>query len=363
MDGEEATGARRADGEPVARSGPRAVRRSIALRGLPPHGERPVEPPASLREGRPARAADDPTAPLPAATGPRDDASARDDPPTAAYLPVPVPVFAPLDGPDRLPAGHRRIGRWKTPAVLVVLVLVAGVAAVLAPALRSARHDAPPSAPLADVVPPADGLSLGNPGSAATSAGPSVTPDPTAPATAVVTPTQSAASTPAGQPGPTDPAETPNGVSPPAWPGWPGWPIWPTTPNTPAGQAGRDLARNRPASGSSQESSNLAPRYAFDGDPTTRWGSVFADPQWISVDLGAEWTVTRVELGWERSYATSYHVDISMDGSTWTTVYNTSWGTGGTVSIAVNRTARYVRMYGTQRAGGYGYSLYEFGVY
>ena len=36
---------------------------------------------------------------------------------------------------------------------------------------------------------------------------------------------------------------------------------------------------------------------------------------------------------------------------------------GEATCLTVTGTGRYVRMYGTQRANGYGYSLYEFQVY
>ena len=41
------------------------------------------------------------------------------------------------------------------------------------------------------------------------------------------------------------------------------------------------------------------PRYAVDGDPTTRWESQFADPQWITVDLGKPVKFSHVALSWE----------------------------------------------------------------
>jgi hypothetical protein len=43
--------------------------------------------------------------------------------------------------------------------------------------------------------------------------------------------------------------------------------------------------------------------------------------------------------------------------------YDNPFGVGGTEDFAVNATARYVRLWGTQRGTGYGYSLWEFSVY
>ena len=66
---------------------------------------------------------------------------------------------------------------------------------------------------------------------------------------------------------------------------------------------------------------------------------------------------------WEAAYARAFQIQTSADGTTWTTVYTTTTGTGGTQTLTVTGTGRYVRMYGTARATGYGYSLWEFQVY
>jgi hypothetical protein len=124
-----------------------------------------------------------------------------------------------------------------------------------------------------------------------------------------------------------------------------------------------DLALNRPSATSSVERGYLASSFAFDGDLTTRWGSGFSDPQWISVDLGTIWQVSEIRLRWENAYATQYHVDVSPDGKRWSTVYATSAGVGGVVTIGgLSVPSRYVRLDGTRRSGQYGYSLLEFEV-
>jgi hypothetical protein len=68
-------------------------------------------------------------------------------------------------------------------------------------------------------------------------------------------------------------------------------------------------------------------------------------------------------LNWEAAYATAYQIQTSNDGSTWTTIYSTTAGTGGVQTLNVTGSGRYVRMNGTARATQYGYSLWEFGVY
>ena len=80
-----------------------------------------------------------------------------------------------------------------------------------------------------------------------------------------------------------------------------------------------DLALRHPVSASSQEEEKR-PELACDGDPKTRWSSLYADPQWIAVDLGAVHTVDRVALAWEIAAAKTYAVQTSLDGRTWTEV-------------------------------------------
>ncbi|MGW6927793.1 discoidin domain-containing protein [Streptomyces sp. NPDC054950] len=122
------------------------------------------------------------------------------------------------------------------------------------------------------------------------------------------------------------------------------------------------LSQGKPATASSTEGVFSA-RSAVDGDLGTRWSSAFADPQWIQVDLGARAEISRVALTWEAAYATSFRIEVSNDAQTWTVLHQTATGAGGAQSLSVSGAGRYVRMYGTQRATAYGYSLWEFQVY
>ncbi|MYS24726.1 coagulation factor 5/8 type domain-containing protein, partial [Streptomyces sp. SID4948] len=74
-------------------------------------------------------------------------------------------------------------------------------------------------------------------------------------------------------------------------------------------------------------------------------------------------SITQVVLQWEAAYATGFQIQVSNDAATWTPVYTTTTGAGGTQTLNVTGTGRYVRMYGSARATGYGYSLWEFQVY
>jgi hypothetical protein len=128
-------------------------------------------------------------------------------------------------------------------------------------------------------------------------------------------------------------------------------------------QAATLLSQGQPATASSLENSSFPASAAVDGNTSTRWSSAFSDPQWLQVDLGSTATISQVTLDWETAYATAFQIQTSPDGTNWTTIYSTTTGTGGTQTLSVTGSGRYVRMYGTARATQYGYSLWEFQVY
>ncbi|MFC0530689.1 penicillin acylase family protein [Phytohabitans kaempferiae] len=146
---------------------------------------------------------------------------------------------------------------------------------------------------------------------------------------------------------------------------WQNRPTYQQAVSFPAGR-GQDvsnLAAGRPATATGTQSPH-SPSRAVDGDPGSRWASSWNDNQSLTVDLGQNRTVGRVILRWESAYASSYRIETSTNGSTWTTAYSTTAGNGGTDNAAFTpATARYVRMVGVRRATSYGYSLYEMEVY
>jgi hypothetical protein len=123
------------------------------------------------------------------------------------------------------------------------------------------------------------------------------------------------------------------------------------------------LSQGKPATASSIENAGTPAAAAVDGNTGTRWSSAFSDPQWLQVDLGGQANVTQVVLQWEAAYARAFQIQVSDTAATWTTIYSTTTGTGGTQTLDVSGTGRYIRVYGTVRATPYGYSLWEFQVY
>ena len=137
--------------------------------------------------------------------------------------------------------------------------------------------------------------------------------------------------------------------------------VVPPTPN------GTNLALGKPATASSYQSSHgdcpCTAANAVDGNQNTRWASDWSDPQCIQVDLGSRTAFRHVQLLWEASYAKAYTVQTSDDGQNWRTVRTVTDGNGGVDDFDVTGTGRFVRVNGTARGTGWGYSLYEFGVY
>ncbi|MFD3971914.1 discoidin domain-containing protein [Streptomyces cyaneofuscatus] len=123
------------------------------------------------------------------------------------------------------------------------------------------------------------------------------------------------------------------------------------------------LSQGKPVTASSEENYGTPATAAVDGNATTRWSSAASDPQWIRVDLGATTRLSQVVLDWEAAYGKAYRVELSTNGSTWSTAYQTTTGDGGTDTLNISGDARYVRVFGTARGTGYGFSLWEFKVY
>jgi hypothetical protein len=123
------------------------------------------------------------------------------------------------------------------------------------------------------------------------------------------------------------------------------------------------LSAGKPVTASSVESGAWPAAAAVDGNPGTRWSSAFSDPQWIQVDLGGTATISQVVLQWEAAYGRAFQIQVSADAAAWTPVFSTTTSTGGTQTLAVSGTGRYVRMFGTARGTGFGYSLWEFQVF
>ncbi|MCW7540859.1 glycosyl hydrolase [Aquabacterium sp. A7-Y] len=130
------------------------------------------------------------------------------------------------------------------------------------------------------------------------------------------------------------------------------------------GDAGAgNLARGRPVTVSSTE-----PGYpganAVDGQTESRWSSDYADRQHLYVDLGSERRIRRVRVVWETAYARYFQVQTSSDGRSWKTIWEKGNNTSLTNDITgLGASARYVKIYGVERATQWGFSIRELEVY
>ncbi|MGK5741031.1 discoidin domain-containing protein [Micromonospora sp. URMC 103] len=160
---------------------------------------------------------------------------------------------------------------------------------------------------------------------------------------------------------------------------------------TAATPPGTDLARYRPVTVSSTDYAPTPASFAVDGLPQvgvrgSGWRAAPGDPQWICVDLQAPCRVEAVTLVFEAtladgpfdgnytdtdgneilsSVAVAYRLEVSSDGQTWRTAYETTDGQGGAQAIRLPEavTARWVRMTATERSNSNPVGLNGFQVY
>ncbi len=159
----------------------------------------------------------------------------------------------------------------------------------------------------------------------------------------------------------------------------------------------RNLALGKDAVCSS--SSNYNAYLAVDGitEGGSRWESLPIDDQWLYVDLGKNYDFDKVSVFWETAKAKTYKIQVAKDGaamatytgkmtnvdgateeefqavaeSEWTTLAEATTTTGTktdadndeTVITTVNGNGRYVRILTTERATGYGSSIWELEVW
>ncbi len=101
-----------------------------------------------------------------------------------------------------------------------------------------------------------------------------------------------------------------------------------------------------------------------DGDEGTRWESAFADDQWWMCEMAEQSQFNTVQILWETAYAKSFRLEVSNDGTTWSTIQTitdqtlTSFPYLQTLSVG-EQNAKYLRFYGVARGTGYGFSFYE----
>jgi hypothetical protein len=125
------------------------------------------------------------------------------------------------------------------------------------------------------------------------------------------------------------------------------------------------LSQGKPVATSTVESSSYSGAKAVDGSTTTRWASAEgADPQWLRIDLGQSASIHRVVLNWEAAYAKKYRIEVSDDGTSFTTATTVDTGDGKIDDLGgLTARGRFVRFVGLTRGTSYGYSFWEMQVF
>lgn len=120
------------------------------------------------------------------------------------------------------------------------------------------------------------------------------------------------------------------------------------------------------SAGSSATASTGNGSLAIDGTigGASRWESASEDPQWICVNFGERKKFNMVQLVHEGAYIKTYDIQVSDDGTNFTTIKHVSETLDGfpyeqSIDLGFDYAAQYLRIYGTERGTVYGYSLWE----
>lgn len=132
-----------------------------------------------------------------------------------------------------------------------------------------------------------------------------------------------------------------------------------------------NIALLKPAFSSGNENTTNNASRAVDGDTTTRWASNYVDGAYWYVDLQDTYSVSKIEILWQTSYAYVISIWVSEAAENWThnsanwvEVFRTEDGLGGFQKISFDPVqARYVKIIGERRAQQWGTSFFEFRVF
>ena len=150
--------------------------------------------------------------------------------------------------------------------------------------------------------------------------------------------------------------------------GAPGSPSPPAPGNytfEPSSGSENNIALNKPAFASSQQSLNPA-QNGNDGNIKTRWCAANGGtPQWWEVDLGGATTITNTRVIWEFNSVYQYAIEVSSNHTNWTTVVDktANFTPARENSDNFSASGRYVRMVVTGLQPRLWASFYEFQVF
>ena len=118
------------------------------------------------------------------------------------------------------------------------------------------------------------------------------------------------------------------------------------------------------ATATSTETPSFPASYAIDTDFGTRWSSAHSDPQDLIINFGTTRSISRMELTWQAAYASSFEIDVSPNGTTWTAAKTGLTGHLGFQTIEnINASGQYLRVHCITRATTFGDSLFDVSVF
>jgi len=130
--------------------------------------------------------------------------------------------------------------------------------------------------------------------------------------------------------------------------------------------AGQNIALNKTATSSTQETGNIASS-GNDGSNTTRWcASSGADNNWWSVDLGEQYDLDNYTILWEKSAVYQYVIEVSKDNINWTIAVDQRSNTSSNQAqdgVITSKAVRYVRVTITKNPSNLWSSFYEFQLF
>ncbi|MFH1368435.1 MAG: discoidin domain-containing protein [Elusimicrobiota bacterium] len=108
--------------------------------------------------------------------------------------------------------------------------------------------------------------------------------------------------------------------------------------------------------------SDYQPMMACDGDMKTRWGSDFADNQWIKYEFAGITGIRAVGIHWETAAAYSYQILVSTDNEKWQTAAEVTGELEGNyrkINFKKAYKVKYVMINCIERATQWGNSIWE----
>ncbi|HEY4456636.1 MAG TPA: discoidin domain-containing protein, partial [Pseudonocardiaceae bacterium] len=122
------------------------------------------------------------------------------------------------------------------------------------------------------------------------------------------------------------------------------------------------------ASASTNSAAADAPAHAIDGNTGTRYSSdaVQAPGMWFQINLGSSQSFNQIQLNsgsWPGDYAVGYNVEVSTNGSSFTSVATGSGSSSIETITFAAQTAQYIRVVLTASSSGPWWSIAEFTAY